>query len=214
MVECPCCGWKGKEFLLVGTDYKRKALCPGCDSLERHRLYYLYLSKIINKEKNLKVLHFAPEKAIKRLFESYKNINYLNVDIDSAKAMKKEDITNISFDNNSFDIIFCSHVLEHIEDDRKAMKELYRVLKKGGFAILQVPLSGENTLENPLVTNPEERERLFGQNDHVRIYGKDYKDRLEEAGFRVSVERFADSLSKECIINFDLSIESIYLCKK
>jgi len=129
--------------------------------------------------------------------------------------MVKEDITNISFKDNSFDIIFCSHVLEHIEEDRKAMKELYRVLKPKGFAILQVPIKNiENTFEDFSVKDPKEREKVFGQNDHVRIYGKDYKDRLIESGFNVKVDRFVDHLGEGIIKKFALPTESIYFCTK
>lgn len=210
-VQCPCCGWEGKEFYPFGVKLRKNARCPNCGSLERHRLYYLYLATVVPKNRQLNVLHFAPERILTSLFRSYNNVEYLSVDIDSKKAMAKEDITGLSFEDNSFDIIFCSHVLEHIEDDRKAIRELNRVLRPDGFAILQVPIKDEfngrkieKTFEDFTITEPRERERLFGQSDHVRIYGRDYKDRLESAGFKVKIDRFINSFGDEDIRKFGL----------
>jgi len=193
MVRCPICQWTGKEFLPFGKKrttcrtLRKNAKCPQCGSLERHRLYYLYLKKVIDKEKLLKVLHFAPEKALTAFFKSYENIKYLSADINPKAAMVKEDMTNLSFKNNSFDIILCSHVLDDIKDDRKAMRELYRVLKPDGFAILQVTISDKDKTYEFSMT--------FGRSDDFRIYGKDYKNRLESCGFKVKVDRFVDFLS-------------------
>ncbi len=229
-VECPFCRWRGIEFLPFGVKGRKNALCPKCGSLERHRLYYLYLKKTIPKDKNSKVLHFAPEKIITNLFKEYKNIEYVSADIEPGRAMVKEDITKISFPDNSFDIIFCSHVLEHIEDDIKAMKELYRVLKPEGFAILQVPIKDqfngkiiEKTYEDKTITDPKERQKYFGQEDHLRIYGRDYKNRLASAGFKVKIDKFAFLLGETAINKYALlpkvkeSSETdgwIYFCTK
>lgn len=159
------------------------------------------MKKVVPKNRKLKVLHFAPEKILTSIFKSYNNVEYLSVDIDPQKAMAKEDITNLSFEDNSFDIIFCSHVLEHIEDDSKAIKELNRILKPNGFAILQVSVKDEfngrkivKTFEDFTITDPKERERIFGQYDHVRIYGRDYRDRLENGGFKVKIDEFVNSI--------------------
>lgn len=202
--ECPCCGWKGEKFLPSPYSVRDEAMCPKCGSLERYRFYYLYLKKIIPKDKKLKVLHFAPEAVIEKLFRSYGNIKYVSADINPEAGMVKEDITDLSFNNDQFDIIFCSHVLEHVEADRKAMKELYRVLKPGGFAILLVPIfdvfKGKKltkTFEDKTVTDPKKREKVFGEKDHVRVYTRDFKDRLEDAGFKVKIEKFIDSFSDE-----------------
>jgi SAM-dependent methyltransferase len=153
--------------------------------------------------RQLKVLHFAPEKIITRLFQSFKNIDYLSADLDPTKAMAKQDITNTTFADNSFDIIFCSHVLEHIPDDHQAMKEIRRILRPDGFAILQVPVKDnfngiriEKTYEDFNITDPKERAIAFGQFDHVRVYGRDFKDRLEKAGFKVRIDKFADTLGE------------------
>ena len=136
--------------------------------------------------------------------------------------MKKEDITNLSFKDNSFDIIFCSHVLEHIEDDKRAMKELYRVLNPAGFAILQVPILREKTFEDFNIKSPKLREKVFGQSDHVRIYGKDFKYRLENVGFKVKVDKFTEKMSNKEIHKLALLPDNhkykeegfIYLCTK
>ncbi len=208
-VECPACGWKGPEFL--PNSLRPNARCPKCDSKERHRLYFLYLKEHIPANRSIRVLHFAPEKIITRLFKSFNNVEYLSADLDPNKAMTQEDITNTSFESNSFDIIFCAHVLEHIPDDIKAMRELFRVLKPGGFAILQVPIKDiyngrviNKTYEDFSITDPKKREHVFGQHDHVRIYGRDFKDRLENAGFKVNIEKYADKIGQDKLRRFVL----------
>jgi len=218
MVECPICKWVGKKFRDLDCGYGHiynNAECPKCKSQPRHRILYLYLKKHIRKDKKIKLLHFAPF-SLKKLFTSYKNIEYLSVDIDPKKAMKKEDITKLSFKDNSFDIIICIHVLEHIKDDKKAMKELYRVLKKGGFAIIDVPLdySKKETDEDFSVTDPIERTKRFLQHDHVRLYGRDFKDKLKKAGFKVKVDKFADTLSITQKEKYGLENKPIYFCMK
>ena len=215
-VECPFCKWQGKNFLSYGVKKRKNAQCPKCGSLERHRLYYLYLKNIIPKNKKIKVLHFAPEKILSNLFKSFNNIEYLSADLNPKKAMIKQDITKITLKDNTFDIIFCSHVLEHIEDDIKAMKEIYRVLNLEGFAILQVPIEEDRneTYENSSLTTERERLKAFGQKDHVRIYGKDYKKRLEKAGFKVKIENFFNTLDPQVIKKFGLVEENIYFCTK
>jgi SAM-dependent methyltransferase len=210
-VECPFCGWKGTSFLPNGVDARPNARCPKCNSLERHRLYYLYLKKVIPADRPVKVLHFAPEKILSNLFRSFPKVEYLSADLNPAKAMVKQDITAITYPDASFDIIFCSHVLEHIPDDLLAMRELRRVLKPGGFALLQVPVKDhfngrviEKTYEDFTITDPKGRQQAFGQFDHVRVYGRDFKDRLEKSGFQVSVEKFAESLSPALLQRYAL----------
>lgn len=218
------------EFLPNGIEIRKNARCPHCNSLERHRLYFLYLKKTIETGKRITVLHFAPEKILTGLFRSYKNIDYLSVDIDPTKAMQKEDIVKTSFSDNTFDLIFCSHVLEHIPDDHKAMTELRRILKPDGTAILLVPIKDEykgriisKTFEDFSIVDPKEREKIFGQHDHVRIYGRDYKERLEKAGFKVEIDRFIDSLPPEIVNRYALVPQDVtcnetdgwvYCCKK
>lgn len=131
-------------------------------------------------------------------------------------AMVQVDITGIPFEEDSFDVIICNHVLEHIEQDRKAMQELFRVLKPGGWAMLQVPLDGRIvTYEDHTIVQPEERERFFGQHDHVRRYGLDYKEKLEKVGFEVKVDQFVKEFSPEQIYRYGLKAnEDLYVCSK
>ncbi len=179
-----------KEKKVVGGSYRPNALCPVCGSRDRDRLLFLYLlHKTDIFEKPQKVLHVAPEPKVADTLRNQASVDYLTADLYSKNVMVRMDITNIQFPDSSFDTIICNHVLEHIIDDWKAMSELYRILKTGGWAILQVPLSLslEKTYEDFSITTTTGREEAFGQGDHVRIYAKDYKDRLEHAGFKVDV---------------------------
>jgi predicted SAM-dependent methyltransferase len=197
---------------------RRNAMCPRCRSLERHRLLWLYLKNKTNLfTSNLKVLHVAPEPAFQKILKSMPNLDYISADLNSPYAMLNMDVTDILFGGSLFDVILCSHVLEHIEDDQKAIREFHRVLKPGGWAILQVPVASklEETLEDTKVKTPEERELAFGLKEHVRIYGLDYKDRLEIAGFTVDVDQYVKSLSPEIVRAFSLDKdENIYFCTK
>jgi SAM-dependent methyltransferase len=161
---------------------------------------WLYLTQKTNlfDGKQKKMLHVAPEPELSRLIQKAAYIDYLSADLFApdimVKVMVKMDITDIQYPDNTFDVIYCSHVLEHVPDDRKAIREFFRVLKDGGWAIVQVPIIADTTFEDLTVINPKERERLFGQFDHVRRYGPDYKDRLTEAGFSVTVDPFVREL--------------------
>lgn len=179
-----------KEKYIIGGGYRQNALCPICGSMDRERLLYLYLRhKTEIFKRPARLLHIAPESKIKAVLHKNVNINYLTTDFSRKGVMMTMDITDISCRDNSFDTIICNHVLEHIIDDRKAMSELYRILKPGGWAILQVPISAslESTYEDFSIITPLERERVFGQADHVRIYARDYAQRLEQAGFAVDI---------------------------
>jgi len=181
------------EKKVVGGGYRLNTLCPVCDSFDRERLLYLHLvhkTEIFSKPQ--KVLHIAPEVRVRNVLTGKANIDYLTADLMADNVMAKVDITDIRYPDNSFDSIICNHVLEHVIDDRKAMSELYRVLKPGGWAILQVPMSLalESTYEDFTINTPEGREIAFGQNDHVRIYAKDYVDRLSQAGFKVELHNW------------------------
>jgi len=179
-----------KEKKVVGAGYRLHAVCPSCGSSDRERLVYLYLStKTGVFRKPIKLLHVAPEENLERVFRKSPNIDYLSADLDPSKAMIRMDISDIDYENNTFDVIVCNHVLEHVPDDKRAMGEIYRILKSGGWAILQVPVSMvlEATFEDFTAQTPQERKRLFGQEDHVRIYARDYKSRLESVGFFVEV---------------------------
>lgn len=218
-VECTVCEGKFKKFLPYGRlEPRENALCPSCLSLERHRLMYLYL-----KEKTqffnarLKVLHVAPEYCFIDRFEKLKNLEYITADIESPLAKVKMDIEDIRFPENTFDVIFCNHVLEHVEQLDTAISELYRVLKPGGFAIMQSPqdMSMAHTLEDPTITDPRERERVFRQSDHLRLFGKDYGKVLAKGGFKVSEDDFVHEIAPELALRYALPMEEIvYFCQK
>jgi len=224
-VVCPLCNSEFNAFTPFGIIQRENARCPQCGSLERHRLLWLYLhkKKIVNILPNISILHFAPEKALYDYFSKNNSIQYIPCDIMPDKynynghaTVVKVDIINIPYDDNFFDIILCNHVLEHIQDDYKAMSELFRVMKKGGWGIFQVPMShNNNTYEDFSITSPQEREKAFGQLDHVRVYGKDYKKRLESAGFNVVEDNYVKSFSKRELFKYGLiDSEVIYLCTK
>jgi SAM-dependent methyltransferase len=213
---CPVCETPSREFLPYGVSPRPEAQCPMCGSLERHRLLWLYFineTDLFDPPRK-KMLHIAPEECFSERLKKNRNIDYLTADI-SNRAMVKMDIMDIGYPDGAFDVIYCCHVLEHVEDDRKAMRELARVLKPGGWAVLQVPLEAVRTFEDPAVTDPLERERLFGQSDHVRVYGPDYKERLEESGFKVTVVDYYNRFDEATLGKFALRYErdDIYLCR-
>lgn len=218
-VSCPCCYGSFRNFLPFGVDKIRlNAMCPKCSSLERHRLLWLYLQNKTNLLKDkLKVLHFAPEYIFQKKFKTLPNLQYISADLNSPSAMVRCDITSIPYSDESFDVVLCIDVLEHIPQDRVALSEIFRVLKKKGWAILQVPVdhSRDKTFEDPTVISEEERQRVFGHYEHVRIYGLDYKNRLEEAGFKVKVENYISTLNPEIIFKYAIdSNRLIYYCMK
>jgi len=184
--HCPLCSNGFRKFLPAGVEQRPNGLCPGCGSLERHRLLWIALNKQWDCgqfKQGGSMLHIAPEKALTNKFIDF--FDYFSADLDGRKAMMAMDITAIGFPNDSFDAIVCNHVLEHVPQDRKALAELYRVLKPGGWGSIQVPMEGETTEEDPSVTDPAVRTRLYGQSDHIRRYGTDFVNRLKEAGFVV-----------------------------
>jgi SAM-dependent methyltransferase len=195
---CPVCGTPSRRFGEYGTVPRSDALCVHCGALERHRLAWLYLQRRTDlfDGRPKKMLHVAPEPAFERRLRAALRDGYLTADL-SGRAMVAMDVEDIRMPDASFDVIFCSHVLEHVHDDRKAMREFLRVLKPDGWAILLVPIMADATFEDPTVTDPAERLRLFGQADHVRRYGPDYVDRLREAGFAVTTTRVSDLASPE-----------------
>lgn len=154
---------------------------------------------------------------LERKFRAIPGIDYLSGDLFDPGAMERIDITDIRFPDDSFDLILCSHVLEHVPDDRKAISELFRVLKPGGTAFLLVPIGSARTFEDPSVTDPDERLRFFGQKDHVRQYGPDFEDRLVEAGFRVTRVESPEMLSPRQIKRLSVRPEfafPIFACTK
>lgn len=203
-VECPICKKHYKKFLPYGRlNPRQNALCPNCLSLERHRLIWVYLEEKTNFfSEKLNVLHIAPEPCFMKRFEKQHGDNYITADIESPLAKVKMDIHQIPFPENHFDVVLCNHVLEHVDDDIKAMSEINRVLKPNGWAILQVPFFApvpDVTFADNAITNPRERERVFGQSDHVRRYGKDYADRINQSGLKAQASDFAEHLPTEKI---------------
>jgi len=205
----PIDGRSFKKFLPYGYGEQRpNVLSPSTLSLERHRLMWLYLqNKTDFFTAKKKVLHMAPEQCFLPIFKKMKNLDYTTADLYSPIVDVKADILNLPFEDSSFDMVFCNHVLEHIEDDNKAMKELYRVLKPKGMGIFQVPqdLSLEKTYEDFSITSEEERKKHFGQYDHVRIYGKDYFDRLRKVGFKVEEVDYSKTISDKMVDKYRLT---------
>jgi SAM-dependent methyltransferase len=205
----PIDGKSFRKFLPYGYENPREnVLSPSTLSLERHRLLWLYL---VNETdfftKPYKVLHFAPEQAFYNRFKRLKNITYITTDLNSPLADVKADICNLPFEDDAFDVILCNHVLEHIPNDTIAMQELYRVMKPGGWGIFQIPqdLKREKTFEDNSITDKKERARIFGQYDHVRIYGKDYFDKLRNSGFTVEEVDYTQKLPKEEVEKYRLA---------
>jgi SAM-dependent methyltransferase len=216
---CPICRARIRRFLDYSPNY-RHVECPRCALHPRHRLMWLYLTRknrYLLGPAPLKLLHIAPEKAFSALFESLPNITYVSGDLTSLRAMVRIDLTKLPFPNEAFGAIYCSHVLEHIEDDKTAMRELLRVLEPGGWAILQVPIdvTRDVTLEDPAIRTPEDREKYYWQFDHVRLYGNDYQARLESEGFEVTVDWYAKTFNDAEVRRFGLEgSEGIFFCRK
>ena len=226
-VECPVCGSTFRIFISEGAPLRENVKCPRCESVERVRLMWLYLTKgihLFDGHSEMKLLHFAPERGFYEKFSRLRHFQYIPCDLYPEKYVfggkpktAKVDITRMPFDDRSFDLIFCSHVLEHIPDDALAMSELYRVMKPGGWGIFQVPIdhSMEKTYEDFSITMPEGRLKAFGQSDHVRRYGTDYKNRLEKAGFKVTIDDFVLNFSDRELFRYGLDkTELIYRCDK
>jgi len=218
---CPFCGQGFSRFLpdgekseaiarhgVIGGGYRTNCLCPNCRSKDRERMLLLFLQQKTQLfDTSLKsLLHIAPEKNLKKLFRQMPQLRYINADLNPGAADVQMDITAIPHPDSSFDYLLCNHVLEHIPNDAQAMRELFRVLKPGGTAILQVPFAEKltNTYENFDITNPAEREFHFGQFDHVRIYGHDYPHRLEQAGFNVFVTTALEALGSDAVQKLSL----------
>jgi SAM-dependent methyltransferase len=215
-VYCPCCGASFDAFAHVHGPNRE---CWACSSLERHRLLWLHLERHPEMlGPGLRVLHVAPEQALRRRLLRLPDVSYVGGDLDRQFGEVRIDVTALDFPDESFDVVLCNHVLEHVPDDRRALRELRRVLAPGGWASLLVPdLHTPATDEDPTVTSPAERLRRFGQRDHVRRYGWDYVGRLEEAGFRPEVIRMDAFLSADEIGRMRLAkfgeVEPLVICR-
>lgn len=231
-LSCNFCEQSSKSFLEDGIDLpiieeweihcagkRSNALCPNCESKDRERTLLFFLEEMTDlfEQEYPKILHIAPEKELKKVFKEEFKDSYTNADLNPELADVELDITKISYPKEKFDVVICNHVLEHIPEDIQAMTELNRILKPNGFAILQVPISFKTakTIEDFSITSPEDREKAFGQFDHVRIYGRDYVNRLELAGWEVQLYYPEDFLSKEEIREYALiPQEPIFYCQK
>jgi SAM-dependent methyltransferase len=221
-VQCPLCEGTFRNFMAkfsAAGPSRAGARCPRCGSLERHRLLWLFLrdeAMLLGRERQ-RVLHFAPEPGFEWRLRAAPQVEYLSADLDAPPAMVCYDVTAIPEPDGRFDVVLCNHVLEHVPDDRRAMREIHRVLAEGGWAVLSVPYdsSRATTLEDPDITAPEDRERAYGQWDHVRLYGTDYFDRLAKAGFVVDRRRYAEKLGPEAIRRHGLAAhDEIVLCRR
>lgn len=220
-VHCPVCDKSFRKFLSYGSSvaHRENVLCPYDLTLERHRLLWLYLKTKTDffTRKEINMLHIAPEQCFHKLFKKQKNLNYVTGDLESPIADLHFDLHHIPLEDNRFDVIFCNHVLEHVEDDAQCMRELYRVMKPGGWGIFQVPLrySMPKTYEDPSITDPKERELHFHQKDHLRLYGLDYSDRLKAAGFEVEEYDFRKDYTTEQSNHYRIgAMEILYVCRK
>lgn len=218
-VECPCCGGRFRAFapkFSAAGPSRPNARCPRCGALERHRALVLYLrreSRLFTDR--LSVLHVAPEPGLERALRRA-HLRYVTADLE-APAMLSLDVTDLPFGAEEWDVVICNHVLEHVPDDRRAMGEIFRVLAPEGWALLQVPLDRgrESTFEDLTVRSAQARERLFGQYDHVRIYGHDYVTRLESEGFEVTVRDFALEVSSGEATRYGLVPgDDMFICSK
>lgn len=217
--EDPISGKKYRKLLPYGrTKVRENALAPHSMSLERHRLIWLYLRDKTNFfTEPQKVLHIAPEYCFLKIFKKQRNLDYVTADLISPWADVKMDVQAIPFPDSQFDVVICNHVLEHVDSDLKAMQEIHRVLKPGGFAILQVPmdLSMDKTMENPAYNTPELREKHYQQRDHLRLYGKDYGARLRSAGFKVDENDYVKTVPYNLVERYALPQDEIlYVCRK
>ena len=219
--QCPVCGCRRRRFLPYGYVVSREdALCPRCLSLERHRLLWLWLERETRlADERPRLLHIAPEVSLMRRFSKIyapAPDRYVTADLESPLAEMHFDIKDIPLPDESFDAVICNHIMEHIDDDRQAMREVRRVLKRGGCGVLLSPvdLSRATTFEDDSITDPAERTRIFGQYDHRRIYGRDYADRLRSAGFEVKETDYASEFTPEQRKLYALSDERLYIVRR
>ena len=217
--EDPINGKTYRKLLPYGRLKPREnAIAPDSLSLERHRLMWLFLKNKTNFfTDNLKFLHIAPEYCFIKIFKGMKNLDYLTADLISPWADVRMDVHDIPFEENTFDVVICNHVLEHVDDADKVMKEFYRVMKSGGWGIFQVPIDYNNsvTIEDRSVTDPRERERLYWQSDHLRLFGRDYGEKLTAAGFKVTESNFINEIDPKLVERYALDKnEIVYYCQK
>jgi SAM-dependent methyltransferase len=207
-VSCPICDGAFSRFM----DHRAQpsVRCPKCGSMERHRLLWLWLREESDFfTAGLRVLHFAPEYGVRKRLAALPNLDYHTADLESRLADDHFDIAQIPYPAESFDVILCNHVLEHVPDDAAALSELHRILRSDGWAILMTPIGKgvRRTVEDPQVGEPHQRLAKYGQEDHVRLYGQDFYERLRDAGLEVEAIDYAEQLSAADIERYRLRRE-------
>lgn len=222
--ECPLCGCRRRKFLPYGYVTQRdNALCPNCLALERHRTLWLWLLRESDIGRGAvalpRLLHVAPEVALMRKFSriyAKQPADYVTADLESPLADLHFDIQHIPLEDESFDVVICNHIMEHVEDDRLAMREILRIMRKGGWGVILSPvdLQRETTFEDDTITDEAERTRIFGQYDHRRIYGRDYAERLRDAGFEVYECDYANLIPAKEKELYALTDEPLYIVRK
>jgi SAM-dependent methyltransferase len=217
-VECPCCGGRFSRFM-PGLSHRATRVCPRCGAQERHRALWLYMRERTDLfgRPELAILHWAPEYALQRSLSALPNAAYVSADIGGDEALQHMDMTDVPFKDGAFDLIVCVHVLEHVPDDRRAMREMVRVLKPGGMALLLVPIVLERPTheDDPAVVTPEQRKEAYWQEDHVRLYGGDFPERLEEEGFDVTVDGWVRTLDQATLERYGLfPLEDVYVARR
>lgn len=220
-IECSICGKHFGKLMNYGyVNIRKNALCPFCLSLERHRMMWYYLKNETDFFKSkIKVLHVAPESPFIKRFDKIISKNggeYITADLESPLAKVKMNVENIPFSDNYFDVIICNHVLEHVNDDQKALREIYRTLKSGGYSILLSPIdySREFSYEDKTIINENDRLKHFGQKDHLRIYGRDYSSKLSSTGFVVKEINYSQLMDVEQASRLAFSTETLYITTK
>lgn len=231
-LECVFCGWHFRRFRpsgfhypviiekqVIGGHWHRDNVCPRCMSNARERLAYLYLKDRTSVfDQPARLLHIAPEPQLASTLKRAPNIKYVSADLFEPGVMSRFDIQKAPFPDQTFDVVICNHVMEHVGDDSVAMAEVHRILKPGGWAMLQVPiaLALDRTIEDPTATTESQRIERFGQEDHVRLYSRgDYIDRLKAAGFHVTAENYPNALGSEKVGRFGLvENEEVFVCSK
>lgn len=207
---CPVCKKSSRKFASHGLDERKDAKCMRCGALERHRLMWLFFERKSDlfDGRNKTMLHVAPKPTFDKRLKSCLDDHYTTADLYNPQAMVKMDVTDIQYGNAAFDVICCSHVLEHVPNDMQALNEFYRVLKAGGWAVITVPITADETVEDPTITDPEKRLKKFGQKDHVRACGPDYAKRIEKAGFNVQTIKPKSFLNDDEITRMGITDEA------
>jgi len=215
---CPVCHSRLRGFIRSPQQPDVRGACPVCGSLPRHRMVWVFLDHHpeLFESRPCKLLHVAPEEVLERRFRARPGVEYLSIDLVSPKAMQHMDITALELDDASVDAIFCSHVLEHVQDDRQGLREFRRILRPGGWMIQMIPHSTllEHTLEDPSIVSPQDRFRVYGWYDHVRLYGRDLVDRIREAGFEVEHLASTDLVDERQVRRMGLQRESLFMARR